>query len=252
MPQEIAKVETTDPGIPKQNQDDFSLVQTTQVVVKDSKSKPKKQTIENLSSFEKYSRNPSIDPYSKFNTLIAKKKKYYQVTASTEMITNRETGVITKCVEQKIVHYVDQENFVKIFTDGMRQTYNLSRAGIQVFTFLLEIVQNNPNSDKLYLHYMDAIEEPHKISKDIFYRGLKELVQKNFIFSSNRPNMYWLNIKMLFNGDRLRFVNEYVIDEVAAKIFNRDEDLEHLDDISNRIEQRSHHITFEDNNDENV
>ena len=43
-----------------------------------------------------------------------------------------------------------------------------------------------------------------------------------------------------------------MIDEVAAKIFNRDEDLEHLDDISNRIEQRSHHITFEDNNDENV
>jgi hypothetical protein len=56
---------------------------------------------------------------------------------------------------------------------------------------------------------MDAIEEPWSISKPVFFRGMAELLEKKFIARSSNPNIFFMNPKMMFNGDRFRLIQEF-------------------------------------------
>jgi DNA-binding IclR family transcriptional regulator len=56
---------------------------------------------------------------------------------------------------------------------------------------------------------MDALEEPWRIPKSTFFKGMAELLEKGFLAKSANPNMFFLNPAMMWNGDRFRFVQEY-------------------------------------------
>jgi hypothetical protein len=42
-----------------------------------------------------------------------------------------------------------------------------------------------------------------------YRRGLRELLEKEFLFRSPNPGLFFVNIRFMFNGDRLAFVNGY-------------------------------------------
>jgi hypothetical protein len=42
------------------------------------------------------------------------------------------------------------------------------------------------------------------------------LLEKQFIYESTTPNLYWLNIDYLFNGNRLAFIKEFRLKERKA------------------------------------
>jgi hypothetical protein len=45
-----------------------------------------------------------------------------------------------------------------------------------------------------------------------FYRGLQELLTLEFIAHSSIPNKFWINPHLFFNGNRVKFITEYVKD----------------------------------------
>lgn len=139
---------------------------------------------------------------------ITGRKKRYTITGKTDAVVGQD-GRYKGAVEHSIVRLVDDAQFVKVFSDGIRGMYDLSAPGSKVFRYLFDQVQRSPNVDRIYLYFMDAVEEPWSISKPVFYRGLAELLDKQFIASSTNPNMYFLNPAMIWNGDRFRFVQEY-------------------------------------------
>ncbi len=164
----------------------------------------------------KHKENPFI---GKVCTTIKTKKKYGASLKNNEAIFNTETAEISdKHVESKIVTLVDDAKFVKIFQDGIAGIYELTNAGKRVFRLLLEIVQENQGRDTIYMHHTDTERsEIHKMSKVTYFRGLGELVDKEFLASSDRTGMYFLNPLMLWNGDRFRFIKEYVRIRPTAK-----------------------------------
>lgn len=156
---------------------------------------------------EKHSKNPFLEGAT---TTIKGRKKFYNVIAKGDQILTREGEVKPfEGVEHKVVKLVDDAEFVKVFATGVAGIYDLNAPGKKVFGFLLEMVQQNPNTDRIFLHFMDALEEPWKISKPVFFRGMAELIDKNFVAPSDRQNMFFLNPLMVWNGDRFRFVTEY-------------------------------------------
>ena len=109
----------------------------------------------------------------------------------------------------------DDQEFVKVFADGVKASYGLTRTGARVFQAVLEEYQNTPMTggfaDSIYLCYMDngLSGRDLNMSEKTFQRGLRELLQRDFL-APRSPNLFWVNPALFFKGDRVRFVKEYV------------------------------------------
>lgn len=159
-----------------------------------------------------YAENPFLEGAS---TTIKGRKKHYSVTGGRALPMIDQHGTVLGGVEHKIVRMVDDAQFVKVFADGISGIYDLKSAGSKVFRYLFDVVQKHPNTDRIYLYFMNAAEEPWSIPKSTFFRGLAELLEKKFAARSSDPNMFYLNPTMIWNGDRFRFVTEFVRDKRA-------------------------------------
>lgn len=159
-------------------------------------------------------------------TEIKGKKKHYNIASKSSVMVDSDTGEVTGTVEHRIVKYVDDSKFIKVYQSGVIAQFDLGSAGGKVFRFLFDTVQKNPNTDRLYLFFMDALEEPWNISKSVFFRGMTELLEKEFIARSRNPNMFYLNPNMIWNGDRFAFVTEYVKKKNFEKMKSSNEDEE--------------------------
>lgn len=99
---------------------------------------------------------------------------------------------------------VDQTQFVKLYVNGVKLFNGLSAAGAKVFDLLYRSMLKNPNTDEIYLH-----RKMTKMANTTFERGLTDLINKEILYKSTRPFIYYININYLFNGNRLAFIKEY-------------------------------------------
>ena len=104
---------------------------------------------------------------------------------------------------------VDKERFVKLFLDGVRKTAGLSTTGLMIFELIYNQVRGNPNTDKIEMSYMVAQDRLPKLAERTYRRGLRELLDKEVIFRSPVEGVFFVNIRCMFNGDRLAFVKAY-------------------------------------------
>jgi len=104
---------------------------------------------------------------------------------------------------------VDKERFVKLFLDGVRKTAGLSSTGLTIFELIYNQVRENPNSDEIKMSYMVAQSGLPDIAERTYRRGLRELLDKEVIFRSPVDGVFFVNIRCMFNGDRLAFVKAY-------------------------------------------
>jgi hypothetical protein len=99
---------------------------------------------------------------------------------------------------------VDKERFVKLYLAGLKQAAGLSKAGLSVFEFVYTQVRERPGQDTVPLDaYSSSL---HPVT---YRRGLRELLEKEFLFRSPNPGLFFVNIRFMFNGDRLAFVKGY-------------------------------------------
>ena len=153
------------------------------------------------------------NPFLEKEVLTIRVKNRRVGVASGTALVDTKTGetVGTTTIAQKIE--VDAEEFIKLYTKDITVYFELSPSGIKTFAILLREVQGKAiNRDKVFFKY-DHIEFPDGIhlSQAVFYRGIQELVKKQFIAKAADPNWYFLNPSLIFNGDRARFVKEYHI-----------------------------------------
>jgi hypothetical protein len=104
---------------------------------------------------------------------------------------------------------VDKERFVKLFLDGVRKTAGLSSTGLMIFELIYNQVRGNPNSDKIEMSFMVAQDRLPNLAERTYRRGLRELLDKEVIFRSPVEGVFFVNIRCMFNGDRLAFVKAY-------------------------------------------
>lgn len=120
------------------------------------------------------------------------------------MIVSESGEILAPAGFHEIVE-VDKTQFVKVYVDGVAAFNGLGKPGAKLFKLVYAYILKNPNTDTVYLYYKDA----RSMARATFDRGVVELLAKEIIYKSTRPNMYFLNIDYMFNGDRLAMVKEY-------------------------------------------
>lgn len=104
---------------------------------------------------------------------------------------------------------VDSTKFVKMFLAGIKQAAGLSKAGLAVFELVYREVQANPGVDEVKLNFYTAANQIKGLNERTYQRGLRELLDNEFLFRSPSDGVFFVNIRYMFNGDRLAFVKGY-------------------------------------------
>lgn len=99
---------------------------------------------------------------------------------------------------------VDKERFVKLYLAGLKQASGLSKAGLAVFEIVYNELRASPGRDTVLLS-----QDASPLAPATFRRGLRELLEKEFLFRSPYDGTFFVNIRFMFNGDRLAFVKGY-------------------------------------------
>lgn len=170
------------------------------------------------------SRRPGITTYDEnpFITDVQVSVGNKRITVHKGTYVDAETGETAKAAGIHVVKKVDREQFVKLYTSEMWRIFELKPTTRKVVQYLLNEVQKHPNADGIYLHWLNAekylSEQEISIGRSSFNRAMREMLEKQLIAESTRPNLYWINPAVIWNGDRYRFIREYEIEKPFAHI----------------------------------
>ncbi len=152
--------------------------------------------------------NPLMEPHE-----VRVQKRYVRTRSRQEML-DPSTGELVGVTSIHIVEERDDAEFVKVFAEGVKAAFDLTRTGYRVFQAVLTIYQTT----SMRGGYAEAVElfwlgdglngQTLDMSEKTFQRGLKELLAKGFL-SPRMTSSFWVNPALFFKGDRVAFVKEY-------------------------------------------
>jgi hypothetical protein len=162
-----------------------------------------------------YTTNPSIP----LQEDISRPRRAQIGSEQRGLIINEGTGEISGIGGAVVYEWeeVDKERFVKLFLAGIKQAAELSKAGLAIFEVVYNLVRDNPNSDRVELNFYAASRKIENLAERTYRRGLRELLDKEFLFRSPSDGVFFVNIRYMFNGDRLAFVKAYHLQGAAIK-----------------------------------
>jgi hypothetical protein len=167
----------------------------------------KEEKLEEKKSVSRYKENPFWEPVS-----VKVGKKFVNVAGGMHV---SDEGESVKHSAIHIVTEVDKEEFVKLYTRNMRVFFDLKPTTQKVLQVVLSAVQQSPNADCIYMHWLSVDEylKSHELgmSKASFHNAMNELLAKKFIAKSVEPHKFWINPHLFFNGDRMTFIREFRI-----------------------------------------
>lgn len=153
--------------------------------------------------------NPLMEP-----TTIKIKNRVARTAVDARSLLNPETGEISAVAKIYTVDERDDEQFVKVFAQGVKEAFNLNRTAARVFQAILSAYQNEKMTggfaDCVYLYWHGTGLNGHTIGMTdrTFYNGLRTLIERKFL-APKSPNLYWVNPTLFFKGDRVAFIREY-------------------------------------------
>ena len=153
-----------------------------------------------------YRANPSIPPS---NGLTTRQRRFEVPGGNATVMVDNSTGEIKGIGGMSLwwQEEVDASRFVKLFLDGIKQACGLSKSGMRVFELVYQQMRAKPGNDKIELSQYTAND--WGLNVRTFRRGLRELLEKEFLYRSTSDGVFFINIRFMFNGDRLAFVRTY-------------------------------------------
>lgn len=106
---------------------------------------------------------------------------------------------------------VDHEEFTKVFRDKLKDIAKLSRTAQAVLWYIMD----NMPKDRGYvvIDNMTVMEFCGFKTRKSVREGVVELLDKNFLSRSTVPKKFWVNPLIVFNGNRITYAKEYILDE---------------------------------------
>lgn len=156
-----------------------------------------------------YETNPSIA--DKIPTRIVQSKP--NTKSETFMLLAPGTGEIVGKGAFAFVHEkeVDNEEFMKIYMDGLSTHGNLTRPGQRMLLYVFQAMSGlkGKDKDKFEVNYEMAKKWQPTLGRQAYFNGMKDLLAKGFIFRSLATDVYFVNVRFMFNGDRIALVRSY-------------------------------------------
>jgi hypothetical protein len=163
--------------------------------------------------------SPNLNPLLEPGQVVIKRR--FVSTGLRRDLLDASTGEITGAAVIRQVEEKDDADFVKVFAEGVKASYGLSKTAFRVFSLVLEQYQVEPMvggyADSVYLAWFGEGLSGRDVgmSDRTFQTGLRELLGKGFL-APRTPNVFWVNSSLFFKGDRVLFVREYVRRRASA------------------------------------
>lgn len=158
-----------------------------------------------ITDYPIYSKNPYMP-----NLTVPKRNKVVQAVSGTDWsLINTETGEekgLLLAIRQK----VDKQEFVKIYKSQIQLLFNLSSSAFKLFGYLMESLEIN--KDLIIVDIKEACNYTGYKTRSTIYKALAELLDNQFIARTSKPNVFFINPAIFFNGNRLMLLKEYQID----------------------------------------
>jgi len=172
-----------------------------------------------LKKAEKHETNPFVESLK-----IPIVTKANVVVARDEAVVNVVSGEVSNdTLLMGRRRYVDGDEFVKIYTGYLRDLFDLEKSTQKVFSYLLSKMDF---TDKVHLIPSEIQSFCGYTSHRPIFEGLNELCEKGIIAKTIWSNVYWINPKFFYKGDRLVVMHEYhrirreKLDPNQTKLFN--------------------------------
>lgn len=163
-------------------------------------------------NIEKFRTNPFLEHTAEISTT-GYRKIFSEQRSDMMLVVNPDDGDV-KPAGFYYRHEVEQNEFVKLYSEGAAALLGLKSAGKKVFQLVYGQLHGKEGKGKteIVLNYELLSEDERKLlSKRTFERGVIELLQANFIAESVVASYYFINTAYIFNGNRLAIVKEYII-----------------------------------------
>lgn len=164
----------------------------------------------NRTGMESYNENPWL----KDLTLTIKTKNKISAIGKNKKLIDATTGEILD-ESIAIVHKkeVDKEEFVKVFSSAISGMFELSKTAQDMFKIILQIyLEQNFQADRVYISETTLKKFGYTKTKTTRQNAINQLLDKKFIaLMEGEINWYWINPNMIYKGDRLTLVQDYVI-----------------------------------------
>lgn len=181
-----------------------------------------------VSEFDRHTENPFIHDIIK--DIEPTKRLKWSSAANKEIqhtVYNAGTGeVIGHSAFMQIVE-VDEQQFAKIYLSQIAAFWELSKAALRVFTYIMTVIK--PNSDKFPFFIEDCMEYTQYKNKKQVFEGLADLLSNKIIARGKHYNQYYINPMIIFNGNRITFAKTYVRNQM--KKIASDHQLELFGDV---------------------
>lgn len=112
-------------------------------------------------------------------------------------------------LESKVV---DRQPFSKVYAGELGRLLGLPKSGRRVLEMVHTIISTKPGVDYVPLHPNVVEKLGEDMSRRTFDRGVNELLAENLLYRSLVPHHYYVDVTVMFNGDRV----------VLAKVYERE------------------------------
>lgn len=156
-----------------------------------------------------YETNPSIADRIPTRIVHTKPNK----NSETYMLVAPGTGEVVGKGAFAFVHEkeVDTEEFMKIFADGLSTHGQLTKPGQRMLLYVFHAMSGlkGKDKDKFEVNFEMARKWNPALGRQAYFNGMKDLLAKGFIFRSLAADVYFVNVRFMFNGDRIALVQSY-------------------------------------------
>lgn len=132
---------------------------------------------------------------------------------------------------------VDKEQFTRYFRDAVADAYKFTANVNMVFHYIH--AKMSMNSDMVYIWQEELVNIGNYKSKQQIQRALVFLTKINFIAPTQKPNMWFINPKFFYMGDRFKLIKEYkmLIEEKGGQIKIDLNDYKHIEEYEKKFSE---------------
>jgi len=159
-----------------------------------------------ITDHKKHKTNPFIVEL----TNVQIKKRKVMVGQAGHVMVNTDTGEIEGQTIVASIREYDKETFVKVYTEGLKAMFDLSKSEQRVLLYTMS--EARPNCDWIYFDTDDCIEFTGYSTKVPILSALAKLVEKKIVARSDKKHKIYINPTIFFNGNRVSFIKTAVLE----------------------------------------
>lgn len=105
----------------------------------------------------------------------------------------------------------DRKKFKKVYMDNIEVILGLSSTASKIMWYIIKELKLK--SQYIEINIKACMDKSGFKTPKSVRDGVIELLNKNILYRTAYSNRYWLNPLVVFNGDRIEFVKEYIYKE---------------------------------------